>query len=616
MKMKRLVLLFLFFPLFTFGEELTCPIARQILSNAFTAHYSVNEATEQLIEDSILNYVDNADRSKVFLTQEEYKSIKSDIKKNKKHYLKFFMTQKEIKARTYLGVPLFSEENCYFLLKAYSAIKHGRDRYESVFNEVLVENVTSSKETEFKPLKKRLKTERELISHLKKFFKFKQKNDDLLEIKDYLNAKNNQKKSYLTEFINSVLTVMDPHSGYIEGESLKEFKKSMASSQDGFGFFISKSKKTKTVLVLKVFKNSPISKTIITAGDEILEVNGKSVENMSLNDFQNSLRETEPDSENVFKVRSYIDKKEFPDEYEEIMVKVNKGHFDQEKVSHTVEKKDGKVFIKIKLDDFYNDCSTDFENEYLKAKQEHPVIDGIMVDLRRNYGGNVDDVLKISNLFLGRKIILQTENKDSSYPDLTYSSDNIFAFIPLIREPLLVLTNRQSASASEIFAGTMKIYKRGLIVGDDHTYGKGSMQSINSYEAFDLGYLKLTKNLYFLANGESPQFVGIKSDVIIPSDTRFAELGEKQINFSIKPKNKLKNQIVSDFNLVDSKFISKLQGLSKKRVKSNEDFKQFDNKKSIESWTEKFNTSLDIPDIVLTESLNVFNDYLQVLNDH
>ena len=218
---------------------------------------------------------------------------------------------------------------------------------------------------------------------------------------------------------------------------------------------------------------------------------------------------------------------------------------------------------------------------------------------------------------MGRKLILQTENKEYDFTEKSYSSNNIMDFSPLIKEPLIVLTNSRSASASEILAGAIKIYNRGLIIGDDHTFGKGSMQLVHSFESFNLGYLKLTKNLYFLANGESPQFYGIKSDIVIPSPTRFNDFGEKKIKYSIKPKKKLKNEIDIDFNLVNKSIISNLKKTSQKRVKLNKKFDNFKNKKSIEKWSEQFTLDSDEPeDVVFLESLEVFTDYIRTLNDY
>jgi carboxyl-terminal processing protease len=101
--------------------------------------------------------------------------------------------------------------------------------------------------------------------------------------------------------------------------------------------------------------------------------------------------------------------------------------------------------------------------------------------------------------------------------------------------PLVVLTSRVSASASEIVSGTLQDYRRAVIVGGDHTFGKGSVQSVE-YLPPGLGAIKTTVGMFFTPGGESTQHRGVSADIVFPSTYAIDEIGEKTLDYSLPPK--------------------------------------------------------------------------------
>jgi carboxyl-terminal processing protease len=163
-----------------------------------------------------------------------------------------------------------------------------------------------------------------------------------------------------------------------------------------------------------------------------------------------------------------------------------------------------------------------------RLKKEN--IGGLVVDLRRNGGGSLEEAISLTGLFLKSGPIVQTKSSNgnivvSSDPDagIAYSG------------PLVVLTSRQSASASEIFAAALQDYGRGVIVGDKNTFGKGTVQTILPIGRFtsllgsrsdDDGELKLTIQKFYRVAGGSTQLHGVASDIVLPSLTDLPEFGE------------------------------------------------------------------------------------------
>ncbi len=194
----------------------------------------------------------------------------------------------------------------------------------------------------------------------------------------------------------------------------------------------------------------------------------------------------------------------------------------------------------IDLNSFYEDMSgrggaehksttTDVAKILQKLNQEK--VDGIILDLRRNGGGSLNEAINLTGLFINRGPVVQTKDyngtilvEDDKDPHMLYSG------------PLIVLTSRFSASASEILAGALQDYGRALIVGDSSTHGKGTVQSLiqldnimkdnNLNYDYHPGALKLTIRKFYRASGSSTQLKGVIPDVILPSINNYAEVGE------------------------------------------------------------------------------------------
>lgn len=206
-----------------------------------------------------------------------------------------------------------------------------------------------------------------------------------------------------------------------------------------------------------------------------------------------------------------------------------------------------------------------------RLKKEN--IQGLVVDLRRNGGGSLEEAISLTGLFLKSGPVVQTKGSNgniitSSDPDpgIAYGG------------PLLVLTSRQSASASEIFAAALQDYGRAVIVGDKNTFGKGTVQTILPIRKFtsllgtntdDDGDLKLTIQKFYRVAGGSTQLHGVASDIVLPSLTDLPEFGEGALKnclaYDEVPKaryTKWPNQL----------YIDELKRRSTERVQHNEEF--------------------------------------------
>ena len=167
----------------------------------------------------------------------------------------------------------------------------------------------------------------------------------------------------------------------------------------------------------------------------------------------------------------------------------------------------------------------------LLKRLQRDKIDGLVLDLRRNGGGSLDEAISLTGLFIARGPVVQTRGPEGEL-DVAMDPDPS----QLYAGPLVVLTSRYSASASEILAGALQDYGRAVLVGDTTTFGKGTVQTILplshvmeqsglGYE-YDPGALKITVQKFYRPSGASTQLRGVKSDIVLPSTTDLGEISE------------------------------------------------------------------------------------------
>ncbi len=202
-------------------------------------------------------------------------------------------------------------------------------------------------------------------------------------------------------------------------------------------------------------------------------------------------------------------------------------------------------------------------------------IGGLVIDLRRNGGGSLEEAISLTGLFLKSGPIVQTKGSNgnivvSSDPDpgVAYTG------------PLVVLTSRQSASASEIFAAALQDYGRALIVGDKNTFGKGTVQTILEIGRFtsllgsaskEDGALKLTIQKFYRVAGGSTQLNGVASDIVLPSLTDLPEFGEGSLKNAL-PYDEVPKARFSMWSEPPTVYLDELKRRSNGRIQENPEF--------------------------------------------
>ncbi len=296
--------------------------------------------------------------------------------------------------------------------------------------------------------------------------------------------------------IKGMLQELDPHTNFLPPDLYKEFENETSGEFGGLGIEITVQNDVLTVIA--PIEDTPAWEAGIQAGDKIVEVNGESTKGLSLAEAAQKMRGKKGSKVRMGIFRDGFDKpKEFV---------VQRGVVKVRSVKYTDF---GDGFGYIRLTSFIENSGAEME----KAVKEHVknskgTVKGIIIDLRRNPGGLLDQAIRISNLFLDKGIIVSTIGRNQKEKEVVYAKKEG----GFVNFPVIVLINEYSASASEILAGALQDNKRALIMGQT-SFGKGSVQSV--VKLGDGSALKLTVARYYTPSGKSIQSEGIKPDVFI-----------------------------------------------------------------------------------------------------
>ena len=307
-------------------------------------------------------------------------------------------------------------------------------------------------------------------------------------------------KTLIKGAIDGMLASLDPHSAYLEGASFERLTTMIDGNYQGLG--ISVQMDDGAVKVVSPMKGSPAEKAGVKAGDYITHVDGKLIYGLDIDDAVEKMRGPAGSSVRLSIVREGRD--------EPFDVTVTRGTIELEPV--TYELKDGNIGY-ISVNEFSRDVGADV-NSALKALkgQAKGRLGGIVLDLRKNPGGSLDEAVALSDLFLTQGQIVSQRGRNKR-DTIYYDAESMYPGDAAAGTPIVVLIDAGTASASEIVAGALQDQHRALIMGE-RSFGKGSVQSLLPLTKDSA--LKLTTARYYTPSGRSVQEGGIQPDIRVP----------------------------------------------------------------------------------------------------
>ncbi len=391
-------------------------------------------------------------------------------------------------------------------------------------------------------------------------------------------------------FFNAIARTFDPHTEYMPPANKEDFDIGMRGTLEGIGATLKE--EDGYIKVTSVVPGSPAAKQGgLHPEDLILKVGEKDKElvditYMSVQDAIKLIR-----GKKGTEVRLAIKKPDGNQFVISIIRDVIKLEDSFVKGASLRDEKEGRNFGYIKIPSFYRDfektrnggagrnCTEDVLKELKKIETEN--LSGLVLDLRNNGGGALTDAVKTAGLFIKTGPVVQIKGSDGKISVLSDDDADIS-----FTGPIVIIVNKFSASASEILAGALQDYGRAVVIGGEHTHGKGTVQTIIDLDSFfayhnqrsdaeankdkSLGALKLTVQKFYRITGESTQYRGVTPDVVLPDRFQGLKSGEQFLDYALPwdtiqavPYEKWTNAVTD---------LQKLRGNSSKRVDSKKEF--------------------------------------------
>jgi carboxyl-terminal processing protease len=333
--------------------------------------------------------------------------------------------------------------------------------------------------------------------------------------------------------IDGMLAALDPHSAYLDGSDLQRLETLIDGNYSGLG--LSVVLEDGAVKVISPFRGSPAEQAGMKAGDYITHLDGELIYGGDLDEAVARMRGPAGSAIRLTIFRSGRD--------EPFDVSVTRGVIELEPVTH--ELMSGNIGH-IMVNEFSRDVGSDVLASW-DALQEEATgrLGGLVLDMRSNPGGSLDEAVALADLFLDEGRIVSQRGRARG-ESVVYEAETVFRGDIAEGIPIVVLIDAGSASASEIVAGALQDHRRAVIMGD-RSFGKGSVQSL-----LPLGRdsaLKLTTARYYTPAGNSVQEGGIKPDIAVPqlSDPDLA----KRSRFTMRESD-LRGHLVNELKLEDS----------------------------------------------------------------
>ena len=324
---------------------------------------------------------------------------------------------------------------------------------------------------------------------------------------------------------------LDTHTSFFSPEEAYEMRMSLEKQFEGVGVILSEG--IDGVMIADLIKGSPADQNgQIQINDLLVEIDGKSTKGVAFEEILDMLKKKDHgDIILGFKRLDLTSKKE---NFYRVSLRKRPIVMNEERIETSYEKMGDGIIGKISLHSFYESgdgiSSEKDVKEAIRSLREKGKLQGLVLDLRENSGGFLSQAVKVAGLFVSNGVIVISK----------YGRGEIHYLRNLVGKsyfngPLVVLTSKMSASASEIVAQALQDYGVAVVVGDKRTFGKGSIQYQTVTDAKADIFFKVTVGRYYTVSGKSTQIDGVIADIVVPSHYAPYNIGEKYLEYPLSP---------------------------------------------------------------------------------
>lgn len=334
-----------------------------------------------------------------------------------------------------------------------------------------------------------------------------------------------RQKQILSMVLKASTAALDAHTNYFTPREANQFM--IQVQQRLFGIGAQLRDDLDGLSVVRILEKSPASRgNLLKINDKIIAVDKEPIMGLDITEAVELIRGPEETAVQLTLLRDT----EMGQEKLDIELVRSEVVIEESRLESSVEPYGDGAIAVLKLFSFYQDRNSSSASDMrhaLEEVQKDRKLKGVLLDLRSNAGGLLTQAVSVSGLFMHKGIVVSIKDDSGKVQHLRKTEGD-----PVFEGPLVVLVNRASASAAEIVAQALQDYGRAVVVGDDHTFGKGTFQTF-TLDAMDnsavnpQGEYKVTRGKYYTVSGKSPQLKGVKADIVIPGILAELDIGEE-----------------------------------------------------------------------------------------
>ncbi len=344
-----------------------------------------------------------------------------------------------------------------------------------------------------------------------------------------------QENLFVIHVLKALAGSLDAHTTFYNNSEAYDLKIRLEKAFEGIGVVMQQSADG-GVIITHLVKGGPAANSgLILEKDKIISVDGKSLADVPFEKIMELIRGAHDSTVTLILQRQIADEQK----PKIVEVKLKRGPItdDEERVDVSSEPFANGIVGTITLHAFYqgaNDVTSENDvRNAIKELQKKGPLKGLILDLRENSGGFLTQAVKVASIFIKSGVIViskYSDGREQYYRDVngqaTYTG------------PLIILTSKATASAAEIVAQALQDYGVAIVVGDERTYGKGSIQSQTVTDNQATSYFKVTVGKYYTVSGKTPQIRGVQADIVAPGPYDYEHIGEKYLE------NALPNDVI------------------------------------------------------------------------
>jgi carboxyl-terminal processing protease len=636
MLLRLFSLFFLVFHLFCFAKppSLTPHDTKVKINEILKAHVSYQYLSTELIKRSLQNYIDELDPLKTYFIENEV--------------LEWTSASEGLLQKTLQNI---QNEDFSIYIAIHEAMLKAIERRNNIEQEIssseLPKNVQPQEfkdipwaktEIELKERLLRIKalqleaaeklnqeTKAQFIQRLNKRRLNREE-----ELKTHSSAE--KKQLVLSYVLKAISSSLDSQTAYFTPAEANQFMIQVQQKLYGIGAQLRDDLNGLTVI--RLLEGGPASiSNKLKIGDRIIAVNKEPVVGMDIVEAVELIRGQQGTPVTLTVLRE-LDKEKKTEDKLEIEIVRGEVVLKETRLETSFEPfGDGSIGI-LHLFSFYQDnkssSTSDLANAIAELKKKNN-LKGIILDLRNNAGGLLPQAVSVTGLFISKGVVVSVKDNSGEIQRLRNIDTK-----KVWDGPLLVLTNRASASASEIVAQALQDYGRALVVGDAQTFGKGTFQTFTLESSHygkvnPKGEYKVTRGRYYTVSGKSPQLVGVNADIVVPGILSELDIGEKFSKFPLEtdlippsfdddlsdvpPLHRNQIMRLYKFNLqpvltIYAPYLSILKSNSEKRMAENKNYQDFLKEIAKKDFYNEASEMFGQNDLQLNEAINIMKDMI------